>query len=58
MGKASRRLIQSRRNVWFCIHDNEPTKSKEIHWKKVLLESENTPNNKNTKTKKETQSRI
>ena len=52
---AARRLY-SRRSVWFCLSDNEPKESKEICWKKILLESKDIADNENEEKKKKTES--
>ena len=50
---AAARRIQSRRRVRFCLHDNEPDHTKEIHWKEILLESEDPTHNKDSEKTKE-----
>jgi len=50
---ATARRIQSRRRVRFCLHDNEPDHTKEIRWKKILLESEDTTHNKDSEKAQE-----
>ena len=40
------RRVQSQRRVWICVHDNESSNGKEVHREEVLLESENSRNNK------------
>jgi len=50
---ATTRRIQSRRRVWLCLSNNEPELSKEIRGKEILLESEDSTHNKDSKTAKE-----
>ena len=46
---AAARGIQSRRRVRFCLPNNQPDLTKEIRWKEILLESEDSTNNKEKK---------
>jgi len=46
---ASARRIQSQRRLWIRVSDNEPGDRKEVHWKKVFLESENATKDKDQK---------
>ncbi len=46
---AASRGLQSRRRIRFCLSDNESSDRKEIHWKKVFLESENATKDKDQK---------
>jgi len=50
---AAARGIQSRRRVRFCLPDNEPDHTKEIRWKKILLESEDPTHNKDSEKTQE-----
>jgi len=50
---AAARRVQSRRRVRFCLPDNEPDHTKEIRWKKILLESEDPTYNKDSEKAQE-----
>lgn len=50
---AAAKRIQSRRRVRFCLLNNEPDHTKEIHWKKILLESEDPTHNKDSEKAQE-----
>jgi len=50
---ATAKRLQSGRRIRFCLPNNEPSGSKEICWKEILLEPEDLTNNQDEKKKKE-----